>query len=199
MEKIFRSKSERKEIRKYQIITVILMLIILAPVIVKIFKSDSKLDELIIPESIDIDFDKYTMHCDALCKRFTDSRRNPKEALAYCEKYFEIDLNKNGKIAEDVSELNNYDVCEDRVYCFNIEECSWGSGSRSRLTPEKCKDLMCDVYAEQYDDNTTAAQYIQSRITFGSCSSPGESEITETDTSISWWTETYKNVHCRSY
>ncbi len=199
MEKsIFMNKKERTEIRKYQIITIILMLLILAPIVIKIFKSDPKLDEAIIPQSVDIDFDKYIIHCDALCKRFTDSKRNPSEALAYCEKYFEIDLDKNGKTVSDASILNNHGVCEDRVYCFNIKECTWGSSSRSRLTPEKCKDIMCDIYTEKYSDNTTAAKYIESMIEFGSCN-PKDSELTQEDSSASWWTDTYQNVHCKSY
>ena len=155
-----------------------------------------------VPESSRSDrMELYRLVCGLLCQKYIDANFTAEEACPYCEKYFEIDLNENGKTYGEATKVGEYGVCEDRVYCFNIKECMGVSGPDSCLTPEKCKDIMCEVYTERHGDNVTAAKYIQSRIDFGSCD-PEDEEISYEDSTgatkslAGWWLGTYKNVHC---
>ncbi len=147
------------------------------------------------------EFEALRQHCDVLCTRYVENNFAGPEALAYCEKYFEIDLDRNWKIVGEAEMLEGYGLCEDRVYCFNIKECSWGSSQRSRLTPERCRDIMCDVYSKKYEDNVTAAEYIQQKIEFGSCDmydeeisfEGGDGKMVSLAT---WWIDNFQDVHC---
>ena len=140
-------------------------------------------------------------YCDALCARYVNSNFAAVEAIAYCEKYFEIDLNRNGKIPGEAGKISGYGGCEDRVYCFNIKECNWGSSERSRLTPERCRDIMCEVYSEKYENAETASVYITEKMRFGSCDIYDE-EISFEDgrgnvvSLASWWIDNFQDVHC---
>ncbi len=150
---------------------------------------------------LDVTMEQYNLICGSLCQRYIDANFTEEEARAYCERYFEIDLNENGKTYGEVGKVCGSGVCEDRVYCFNIKECRGGHTLRSRLTPEKCKDIMCEVYTERHGDNVTAAKYIQSRIDFGSCDEYDEEISYEDSTGATkslagWWLDTYQSVHC---
>lgn len=151
---------------------------------------------------LDVRMEQYNLICDSLCQRYIDANFTAEEARAYCERYYEIDLNENGKTEGESAKVEGYGVCEDRVYCFNIKECRWGSGPESCLTPEKCKDIMCEVYTEKYGDNIAAAKYIQNRIDFGLCDEYDEKILYEdastgaTKSLAGWWLDTYKNVNC---
>ena len=153
----------------------------------------------------------YRQQCDALCDQYIDSDFNPQEALAYCEKYYEIDLNENGNIPEEVGMLNAFGVSEDRVYCFNIRECSWGPSRNSRLTPKKCSYIMCDVYTERYKGNqTAAAALIKTKIPFGESTEPYHEDLLVLDmnskpildregkimSTASWWIDNFQDVEC---
>ena len=198
-------KNKRKGQMSLEMIIGLIILLVVAAVVIKIFMDKMSGDALSPPETLELE--AFRQHCDALCTRYVDTNFAGAEALAYCEKYFEIDLNKNGKIPGEAAKLEGYGLCEDRVYCFNIKQCNWGSSSRSRLTPEKCKDVMCDVYTDRYSSNDTAAQYIQNVIGFGSCDYEDEEisfEYTdpatgalEVGTLASWHQNIYTTVHCR--
>ncbi len=148
-----------------------------------------------------IEFGAYRQPCDALCSRYIDSNFDIEKAAAQCEKYFEIDSNKNGKIMGDVNTIYGGGVCEERIYCFNIKECIWGSSKRSRLTPEKCKKLMCEFYTNQTGDYRQAESIIQEKMQFGSCD-PYDPEILYEDENgnvmslASWWIDNFQNVDC---
>ncbi len=177
---MLKNKNKRKGQMSLEMIIGLIILLVVAAVVIKIFMDKMSGDNLSAPETLELE--AFRQHCDALCTRYIDTNFAGAEALAYCEKYFEIDLNKNGKIPGEAGMLEGYGLCEDRVYCFNIKECNWGSSSRSRLTPEKCRDVMCDVYTERYDSNVTAAEYIATKIQFGTCDALDE-EISFEDAS----------------
>lgn len=199
---MLKNKNKRKGQMSLEMIIGLIILLVVAAVVIKIFMDKMSGDALAPPETLELE--AFRQHCDALCTRYVDTNFAGAEALAYCEKSFEIDLNKNGKIPGEAWKLEGYGLCEDRVYCFNIKECNWGSSERSRLSPEKCKDIMCDVYTERYgDNNVTAAEYIETKIEFGSCDYLDE-EISFFSTSLgtdvtlaSWHQDIYQTVHCR--
>ncbi len=178
---MLKNKNRKKGQMSLEMIIGLIILLVVAAVVIKIFMDKMSGDALSPPETLELE--AFRQHCDALCTRYVDNNFAGPEALAYCEKYFEIDLNRNGKIPGEAGMLEGYGLCEDRVYCFNIKECNWGSGSRSRLSPEKCRDVMCDVYTERYGSNATAAEYIVNQIEFGTCDEYDEEISFEDSTS----------------
>ena len=119
-----------------------------------------------------------------------------RKALEYCQKSYEIDLNRNGKIPGEAGTLNAYGVCEDHVYCFNIIECNWGPSEKSRLSPKKCKDIMCDVYNDRFNDNAISNDFIIEKMPFGSCDE-NDPEITVNTHSLAvWHTDNYAAPTC---
>lgn len=163
-----RAKNRKGQMSLEMIIGLVILLVV-AAVVIKIFldRMGSTGTDLTKGE---LALESFRQNCNILCQRYVDTNFAGSEALAYCEKSFEIDLNKNGKIPGESGQVNAFGVCEDHVYCFNIIECNWGPSEKNRLTPTKCKDIMCDVYtSRQGGDNNTAAQYIATKIEFGSC------------------------------
>ncbi|MFH1432459.1 MAG: hypothetical protein ABIG84_04540 [archaeon] len=150
-------------------------------------------DNFYNPTSQEKRLDVLRQYCDTLCASYVDSNFESSKALSYCEKSTEIDINGNDKIHGEAGQLSGFGVCEDRVYCMNIKECRWGASKNSRLTPEKCKDLMCDIYTMRIGDNDTAASYIQQKVQFGNCD---VNSFGTNRTLIQWWTNNFKNVHC---
>lgn len=198
-----RAKNRKGQMSLEMIIGLVILLVV-AAVVIKIFldRMGSTGTDLTKGE---LKLEAFRQNCQVLCQRYVDTNFAGPEALAYCEKSFEIDLNKNGKIPGESGKVNAYGVCEDKVYCFNIIECNWGPSEKSRLTPTKCKDIMCDVYTDrQGGDNSTAAEYIASKIEFGSCDYY-DSEISftttiapiKTITLAEWHKGTFAPVHCR--
>jgi len=159
-------------------------------------------DPSIYREPVDTSYrlEGYRQQCQLLCQKYIDTNFAPQEALDYCQKSFEIDLNINGKMGES-GMLNAYGICEDKAYCFNMIECQWGPSEKNSLTPEKCKDIMCNVYTPRIGDNASAVTHIQQKMQFGSCDI-NDPEITVTDsngtshTFAKWWTDNFQNVHC---
>ncbi len=187
----------------------LIILLVVAAVVIKIFMDKMNLSDP--PGTEGIELDQYRLACSSLCQRYIDSDFVPAEALHYCEKYYDIDLNKNGKTRGEVGHVSAYGVSEDRVYCFTLIECNWGSSRNSRLTPQKCKDIMCDVYTERHASNETAAALIESRIPFGESSDPYQDELIIVDingdpildaggfeqTEAVWWVNSFMNIQCR--
>ncbi|MFH1431981.1 MAG: hypothetical protein ABIG84_02075 [archaeon] len=213
---IFKLKKHKKAQMSLEMIIGLIILLVVAAVVIKIFMDKMSPQQLEGPETLELE--AYRQHCDSLCSRYVDTNFAAAEGLAYCEKYFEIDLNKNGKIPGEAGKLNAFGVCEERVYCMNIKECNWGSSKNSRLTPQKCRDIMCDIYTERQGGVTTvganasAAVYIENKIEFGTCDQY-DSEISFEDTSTTpstsvslaaWHVSTFLpvadgglGVHCR--
>ncbi len=168
--------------------------------------SDIEMSYIEMPEKQAVDpeplsMEQYRMYCDSLCEEYIDADFDPREALEYCEKYFEIDLNRNGEITGEAAKINAFGVCENRVYCLNIRGCNWGSSKNSRLSPEKCRDIMCDVYTERYRDADMASVYIAKKMKFGSCYlyDPLISfeDVDGKMISIAqWWIDNFKDVNC---
>ena len=151
------------------------------------------------PESLSME--SYRMYCDSLCEKYIDANFDQREALEYCEKYFEIDLNRNGKIPGEAAKINAFGVCEDRVYCLNIRGCNWGSSENSRLTPERCRDIMCDVYVGRFEDADMASAYIGEKMEFGSCDLYDpvisfEDVDGKAISTASWWIDNFQDVNC---
>ena len=141
----------------------------------------------------DFHLEPYRLVCDTLCERSIDRGFVPAEALHYCGKYYEIDLNENGKIRTEAGKVSAYGVCEERVYCFNIIKCSWGADASQRLTAEKCKEVMCDYYTNQTGgDKEEAARIVEENIQFGSCDLNDDAIAGHTG----WWTDNFQNVEC---
>ncbi|MEA3343269.1 MAG: hypothetical protein U9Q92_03815 [archaeon] len=150
------------------------------------------------PEALSME--QYRMYCDSLCEKYIDSNFDPREAREYCEKYFEIDLNRNGKTTGEAAKINAFGVCEDRVYCLNIIGCR-GSSKNSRLTPQKCRDIMCDAYTERYKDADMASVYIAEKMKFGSCDLydpviSSEDVDGKMISTASWWIDNFQDVDC---
>ncbi len=159
-----------------------------------------------------IGLEQYRLACDSLCQRYIDSDYVPAEALHYCEKYYEIDLNENGKIGGEVGRILAYGVSEDRVYCFTLKECTLGSDRNSRLTPEKCRYIMCDAYTERYKGNqTAAAALIRNKIPFGESTDSDHEDLIVVSavngnpivdpygkiiSLASWWIDNFQEVDC---
>ncbi len=187
----------------------LIILLVVAAVVIKIFMDKMNLSDP--PGTEGIELDQYRLACSSLCQRYIDSDFVPAEALHYCEKYYDIDLNKNGKTRGEVGTVSGYGVSEDRVYCFNLIECHWGTSRNSRLTPKKCKDIMCDVYTDRQASNETAAAMIETKIPFGHSTDPYQEELIIKDkdgnpkldaggyeqTEAVWWVNSFGNVHCR--
>lgn len=201
-----RAKNRKGQMSLEMIIGLVILLVV-AAVVIKIFldRMGSTGTDLTKGE---LALESFRQNCNVLCQRYVDTNFAGPEALAYCEKSFEIDLNRNGKLPGEAGKVNAYGVCEDMVYCFNIIECNWGPSEKSRLSPTKCKDIMCDVYTQRVGDNITAAAYIETKIPFGSCSADDpEISFTTGATTYSlakWHTDTFlsvadggKGVHCR--
>ena len=145
-------------------------------------------------------------YCHDLCDRYVDTNFDPREGLAYCEKYFEIDLNKNGKIHGEAGKLFysfEPSVCEDRVYCSMIRSCQWGTKKSACLTPEKCKKLMCEFYTNQTGDYKRAESIIKEKMEFGSCDTYDEGISVEDEKRIRSvrplvldWIDVFQDVDC---
>lgn len=133
----------------------------------------------------------YIGHCDTMCERYVEGNFSEVKARYYCEKYFEIDLNENEMTNESVI-LGEYGICEDRVYCFNLGFCSGGLGNNRSLTPETCRDIMCETYSGRYGDADIASEYIASIVPFGSCDLDDDVIAGHTD----WWTDNFQNIEC---
>ncbi len=155
------------------------------------------------PEPERVNMGIYRQDCDSLCARYIDANSDPREALAYCEKYFEIDLNRNGKIPGEAARITGFGVCEDRVYCLNIHPCIWESSKNNYLTTKKCRDIMCDYYTNQTGgDKEAAARMVKEKMNFGSCDlyDPVISFEGRDGKMISlvasWWINNFQNVNC---
>lgn len=97
-------------------------------------------------------------------------------SLNYCNYYFEghyrrYDWNENG-IKNELIKINplNWDVCEDRIYCFHVIPCE-----RFGKTPIKeCAKSLCNAGYEKYGTITLASRYVLDELDIkpGSCTLP---------------------------
>jgi len=140
----------------------LVILLVVAAVVIKIFldRMGNTGNDITAGE---LKLDTYRQNCQVLCDRYIDSGFAESEALPYCEKSFEIDINKDGRVLGEAGIVNAYGVCEDAVYCFNIKECNWGAGVNNHLSPAKCKAIMCAVYGERLGPAGTTAALIAER------------------------------------
>ncbi|MEA3342581.1 MAG: hypothetical protein U9Q92_00305 [archaeon] len=204
------SKNKRKGQMSLEMIIGLIILLVVAAVVIKIFMDKMNLGPAPGEEAMELD--PYMLVCDKLCQDYIDSR-DTSDAFEYCRHFFpEIDLNKNSNIEGDVGTINGFGVCEDRVYCFALTNCKIGTSRSTTLTPEKCKDVMCKVYKEQYGSNESAASVVQGHMPFGVSCDPNDDTLQEIDEATGeiildaagdpiyksqWWKNTFENVHCR--
>jgi len=183
-----------------EMIVGLIILLVVAAVVINIFLQKVREPPEVVVKN-ELELESYRQKCQLSCQQYVDAGKAGSAALEYCSKYFEIDINHNGVFGE-AQELNGFGLCEDRVYCFNMYECELKSVGESRLTPQKCRDIMCEEYTEKQGSNNTAAEYIASKIKFGSCSYD-DSAISFTNSTGSivtlggWHKDIYASVHCR--
>ncbi|MFB6075643.1 MAG: hypothetical protein ABEK17_00725 [Candidatus Aenigmatarchaeota archaeon] len=144
--------SKRGQMSLEMIIGLVILLVV-AAVVINIFITKVNVDNLQGPPEQKLAKDEFKNNCESLCKKYQNEG-----TLEYCRTFYQgndWDLEKKDDIINVVKVgEKNWDVCEDRVYCFHAVPCNWGTGE---LTMSDCKALFCQAYSEKYNGNLTMA------------------------------------------
>jgi hypothetical protein len=106
--------------------------------------------------------------CRSLCSEASSNECSRKFMARFCIKKVEdIDLNKNlGTSDYDTEFLGGIGICEDGIYCPQVEECTCGK----KLDMLVCSELLCDYWQEDMGiPNAEATAMLQKSYNVGSC------------------------------
>jgi len=100
--------------------------------------------------------DKVKNECSYMCDEWKDRNgtRSLSRAVEYCTDRFRVDMNDDGRVNQIHGEANNK-YCENGIHCFNVHTCRKDS---VELTPEKCRQLMCDYFTEIQGDSSNLSE-----------------------------------------
>ncbi|MCA9495699.1 MAG: hypothetical protein KC589_02050 [Nanoarchaeota archaeon] len=114
--------------------------------------------------------------CKEYCNYLTLNLCDKKDMIRFCEAYYVYDLNGNYLIDESRDKYN-LAICEDRVYCPIIFECSC---DKIKLDLKTCNELINNYYANEgkNDDKKKEIKYSD-----GACE----------ETNAKSWTKIYFN------
>jgi len=137
-------------------IIMLVVLLVLAGVMITLILTTLKPPSS--PEKI-LSKQEFLSKCESYCN-------DPEKAAEYCRLYWNgRDWNQNN-IPSELIQVGAYNwyACEDRIYCFLVQPCE-RLGSGAELL-QKCKDLLCGMYLDKYEDSNIATQKLKSDINF---------------------------------
>jgi len=159
----FFSKRKKGD-KSLEMIIGLMILLVVAAVVIKLFLNYVNPEKVPSTPDQELAVRSFVSDCEALCIKAQNGK-----SLEYCTTYFEgNDWNNNGIPNEIVSVGAKvmWDVCEDRVYCFHVYDCSWATG---KIGMEECRNLLCEAGREKYGDDESASDYVMGLIQEGSC------------------------------
>ena len=165
-----------KAIMSMEMIIGLLILLVVAGVVINMFLQYFNPGNLPSADEVQRYLEKAKTECNTQCAEYKTSGYDPKMAIGYCTKNFELDLDGDGTQTGAVKH-GLWEVCEDAVYCFHIQPCKWETGE---LDIEKCRQLLCTAYREKYEDLDaddpveSSNEQILDDIEPGTCSLPEE-------------------------
>jgi hypothetical protein len=100
----------------------------------------------------------FLLKCESYCN-------DPEKIGEYCSLFWNgNDWNEN-KVPNELIKLETspyWYACEDRIYCFLIKPCERLGSGRDLI--RRCKDVLCGIYLEKYEDVNAANQALMENI-----------------------------------
>lgn len=119
--------------------------------------------------------------CDTKCTTAMENNCGLKDKAQFCISNIEagLDINGNGMINDyDETFLGGVGICEDKVYCPQISDCSCGV----KLTMKNCINILCSYWSSEAGLSVT-----ESNLRLEKYFDPGTCTITEADKKIHWY------------
>jgi hypothetical protein len=161
-------------------IIMLVVLLVLAGVMISLILTTLKPPSA--PERV-ISKQEFLSKCENYCN-------DPNRIAEYCRLYWNgNDWNEN-KIPNEIIQVGPYNwyTCEDRIYCFLVSPCErLGSGLDLM---RKCRDILCGLYMEKYEDEDKATEKLLQDISFSrKCTIVESEKVPEED---DWYTKVFK-------
>lgn len=163
----------------------LLILLVVAYVVIKMFMSKINIDKIPKPEDTTKYLD-FKAKCEGLCSDFINY--GTKASLSnYCsEKLKGIDdLNNDGLIESFEATSLSLKICEDAVYCFQIIPCKTSTGI---VSWSQCRQAMCNAKYEVYKNWTKADEKVKELVP-----GPGTCRLPEDE---NWWNMYFSATPC---
>ncbi len=155
----------RKGDKSLEMIIGLMILLVVAAVVIKLFLNYVNPEKVPTAPEEELAKKSFYSECETLCTKAMQQK-----SLEYCTTYFKgNDWNHNGIPNEKITvgATAFWDVCEDRIYCFHVVDCS---SSDRKIGINECKQLLCNAAEEKYGNNPTLkTNYLNGLIQPGSC------------------------------
>ncbi|MCF7862306.1 hypothetical protein K9M79_08780 [Candidatus Woesearchaeota archaeon] len=169
--KMYRKGTEKP----IEIFVALFIILAVSMVMLKMFQGQiqGKKDELKAIESEDAlrqGKEDAKTECRSLCSEASSNECSEKFLARFCiKKVEEIDLNRNlGTSDYDEEFLGGIGICEDGIYCPQVEECTCGKV----LDMKECAKLLCSYWqVDQNIPNAEATAMLVKAYNVGSCAS----------------------------
>ncbi|MFH1294543.1 MAG: hypothetical protein ABIH90_01205 [Candidatus Aenigmatarchaeota archaeon] len=141
--------------KSLEMIIGLIVLLVVAAVVINMFLGTFDPNKIgKVNPQCDTDRKTFITKCERLCNQF-QTDRNTLTAKEFCETHTKLDVDCDNKMASTTAKVGlPLDICEDAVYCFMVQDCSWASG---QLGWSECVDTLCEVYTELYDGDVDSA------------------------------------------
>lgn len=181
-----------------EMIIMLIMLLVVAGVIISLFLGTFQGDKFgKLGENAKLEQDKFRNFCQALCRDI----QSPAKAAEFCETAQSIDWNGDNTYTKvEVNELTRMQVCENRIYCFQVYKCP-----QIKLNPgendqaKACARASCKAFLESGQSTTTADDLVANTLTGRLRTGENDQGATcSLDFASSWFTVNVGQTPCSS-
>lgn len=186
--KVITITMEKKGQMSLEMIIGLLILLVVAVVVIRMFLSSMNPD--VVTPNEELERLGFYSKCESLCSKYksTGTRANLAK-FCYTRLEGEPDLNGNGLIDQIPADTKIFDICEDMIYCFHITECKTDAGV---IDWSDCRDVVCEAVRRDYDiyndaelDSTVKNRYFPG---VGSCELKNDNN--------NWWQMYFGGAPC---
>ena len=163
-----------------ELVLVLFVLLVVAFVIIQIFQKfitegSQKIEEIQTSQQMKEKFDNFKNICEQKCLVYKQNNCNSGSLVEFCSySANDIDLNGDGLVSGYVenpvvgASFNGLGVCEEKVPCFLVVDCSCTSTSKP-IDAKQCKDAICSHYSSLGLSGSRLDQELNKRLDPGAC------------------------------
>jgi hypothetical protein len=177
----------RAQIKAVEIILGMFILLIVAAVLLQVFRSfmgqqTGQLQEEMIEQNRQNSISLALQKCNNLCQQAQAASCSDLSLAKFCLEQVEIDYNGNGrKDAKEFGQEAGIYSCEIPVYCFQLTDCQRCGISSGANGARTCKTELCSYWEQQGMTGDTLNQMASSQLIPGECIDEPEL-VNKTDT-----------------
>ncbi len=151
-----------------EMIIMLIMLLVVAGVIISIFIQQFTSGNISDIGKERLDEARFTAKCEELCR----SINNLASGASFCQHSAAVDKNGDSLISQQEIGVVDplMDVCEDKIYCFQIYNCGKiRKEGNEQFQVQACRRYVCDALAQKLGSPQEADAAVAERLGPGAC------------------------------